>query len=105
MAGIFLRKMEEQQQEQVVPKSLELLRKHLKTSNLVFGKDRTMKLMRTGKISTIFLAANTQKDVRDDCEYYSKLSGVQIVNLEIANDELGTFCKKPFSISMIGLLN
>jgi len=96
--------MEEQTEQVELPKSLEDLKKHLKTKNLVFGTERTMKLLRQGRLTKVFLSSNTPKETVGDCEHYAKLSGVEIVKLEIVNEELGTFCKKTFSVAAIGLM-
>lgn len=87
-----------------MPKSLDDLKKNLKTKNLVFGTERAMKLLRHDKLAKIFLSSNTKKDIADDCDYYAKLGGVEVVKLELLNEELGTFCKKPFSVAVIGLI-
>ena len=92
------------QEEKEVPKSVEEIRKSLKTKNLVFGTERTLKLLRNGKLSKVYIASNVKNDVGKDIEHYTKTSGVELVKLEIPNEELGTFCKKTYSISVIGML-
>ena len=79
------------------------IKKNLKTDKLVLGTERTVKLMKQGKLSKIFACANTEKSSFEDLENYSKLASVQLVKLEVPNDELGIICKKPFPISVIGL--
>ena len=84
--------------------SLENLKKHLDNEKLVFGTEKTLKDLRKGLLEKVFLASNTKEDTKESFEKYSKLSGVKIEVLAILNDELGTVCKKPFSISVIGVL-
>ncbi len=96
--------MEEQTQEVELPKSLEELKRHIKTKNLVFGTERTLKLIRHGRLVKIFLSSNTPKDIAADCEHYAKLGSVDVVKLELTNEDLGTFCKKTFATSVIGLM-
>ena len=79
------------------------IKNKLKTEKLVIGKSNTLKLLKLGKLSKIFLSANTPKEQEDDIKYYSKLAGVDVEKVDLPNDELGTYCKKPFSISVIGL--
>jgi len=83
---------------------LEEIKKNLKSENLILGTDRTLKLLRQGKLKTIAVASNIPKDLEEDLERYSKLAGITFVKLEMPNDELGTYCKKPFSVSVIGIL-
>ncbi|MFC1691495.1 ribosomal L7Ae/L30e/S12e/Gadd45 family protein [Nanoarchaeota archaeon] len=80
------------------------LKKLLETGNIVFGTERTLKLLKLSKIQKVFLASNCPDLVRTDIHYYSELSSTEIVELAYPNDELGTICKKPFSVSVIGLL-
>jgi ribosomal protein L30E len=35
---------------------------------------------------------------------YGKLSGFEVLDTKVPNDDLGTVCKKPFSIALIGVL-
>jgi len=36
-------------------------------------------------------------------KHYCKISKVKLTKLPYPNDELGTMCKKPFAISVLGL--
>ena len=75
----------------------------LKTKKLVIGTDRTIKNLKLGKLGKIFLSSNCPAGVKEDVVHYSKLSKVEIIKLNYPNDEVGTLCKKPFSISVIGV--
>ncbi len=77
----------------------------LKDGKVVLGAEQTTKLMKQGKLKKIFLSSNCKEDVQTDLEKYAKISKVELVNVDIPNKELGVICKKPFSISMIGVLN
>ncbi len=80
------------------------IRKSLENKRLVLGTDRTLKNLKLGKLETIYITLNCPDDIKADLEHYSKIAKIKIVQLDIPNDELGTMCKKPFSISMAGLL-
>ncbi len=79
------------------------IRKLLGTDKLVIGTDRTLKLLRQGHLKKIILASNCTEDVRDDVEHYSNGQNVEIVQLDVPNEELGVFCKKPFNIMVLGI--
>ena len=81
--------------------SLEELRKILKEKKVVFGSERTLKMLKNNKLNGIYLASNCPNKVKESIKYYAKLSNVNVVELEQANDELGVICKKPFSISVL----
>ncbi|MBC8444468.1 ribosomal L7Ae/L30e/S12e/Gadd45 family protein [Candidatus Woesearchaeota archaeon] len=76
----------------------------LKDGKVVLGAEQTTKLMKQGKLNKVFLSSNCKEDVQKDLQKYAKISKVKLVNLSIPNKELGIICKKPFSISMIGVL-
>jgi ribosomal protein L30E len=80
------------------------IKKLLGSDKLIIGKERTMKFLRKGELVKVFLASNLDKESFEDIEHYASLSGTEVVLLKQSNDELGTFCKKPFSIAVIGLL-
>jgi ribosomal protein L30E len=87
-----------------IPKVAEDIKKNLKTKNLILGTERVIKSLKQGKLSKIFLASNVKEETEQDLKYYSGLSGVELIKLEMPNDELGTYCKKTFSVSVIGLV-
>ena len=79
------------------------LKKLLKTDKLIIGKERTIKSLKLGKLEQVFLSSNCS--CIEDIEYYAGLSGkAKVDKLKVPNDELGVICKKPFSISVIGVL-
>ena len=81
------------------------IKNNLKTDKLVIGTDKTVKLLKLGKLVKVFVAENTAELVENDLDYYSKINNVEVSKLNIDNEELGVLCKKPFSISVMGLLS
>ena len=81
------------------------IKKNLKTDKLVIGTDKTVKLLKLGKLAKVFVAENTAELVENDLNYYSKINNIEVSKLDIDNEELGVLCKKPFSISVMGLLS
>ena len=79
------------------------IRKLLGSDKLVIGTDRCMKLLRAGELTRVMLASNCHQATAEDIKHYSKLAGTEIVELDVPNEELGVFCKKPFSISVLGI--
>jgi|TARA_B100001971_G_C17994011_1_gene433795 large subunit ribosomal protein L30e len=90
--------------KQVIDKEVKEIKKLLKSKNLIIGTKRTMKYLKLGKISRIYLSSNCKDAVKSDLEYYNKISPVKIIKLKYPNDELGVLCKKPFFISVLSLL-
>lgn len=83
--------------------SIEEIKKALKEKKAIVGTERTIKYLKLGKVSKVFITTNCPEDVKKDIQYYSKLAKVEIVMLKQPNDELGALCKKPFSVSVLSL--
>jgi large subunit ribosomal protein L30e len=79
------------------------IRKLLGSDKLIIGTDRCMKLLREGQLKKVMLASNTSAQIADDVKHYSEISGAEVVVLDIPNEELGVYCKKPFNISVLGI--
>jgi large subunit ribosomal protein L30e len=80
------------------------IRKLLASKKLIIGADRTVKALRTGKLNKIFLSAGCADRTEETIKKYAKLTGVEVKKLRLPSDELGVVCKKPFSISVLGVL-
>lgn len=80
------------------------IKKLLGSDKLIIGKDRVMKHLKKGELVKVFVASNINADTLSDLEHYVSINGTELVRLDQTNDDLGTFCKKPFSIAVMGLL-
>jgi large subunit ribosomal protein L30e len=78
--------------------------KNLQSKKLVIGTDRTIKSLKLGKLKKVFASANVPADLMADLEHYTNIAKTELVKLDVPSDDLGTLCKKPFSISVLGLL-
>jgi len=81
------------------------IKKLLTQKKLVIGTNQVMKGIRQKSLKKVFVSSNCPKTVLDDLEKFSSLSKTEIVKLEIPNEELGTICKKPFLVSIVGVIN
>jgi len=77
------------------------IKKLLEGGKLVIGSERTLKNLKAGKTGKIFLCTNPDANLKSDLEHYTKVSGVEIVQLDVPNDELGALCKKPYAIQVL----
>ena len=83
---------------------VEDIKKLLKTDKIVLGADRTLKGLKKSDVKKVYLAKNCAGLIREDARHYAKLSGAEVVELDIPNVELKNICRKPFAISVIGVL-
>ncbi|HLC20296.1 MAG TPA: ribosomal L7Ae/L30e/S12e/Gadd45 family protein [Candidatus Nanoarchaeia archaeon] len=83
--------------------SVSEVKQAIKEGNAVIGSERTMKLLRQSKVKKIYLASNTSKRTKEEIMHYSSIAQVSVEQLSITNEDVGTLCKKPFSISVISV--
>ncbi|MBW2997247.1 ribosomal L7Ae/L30e/S12e/Gadd45 family protein [Candidatus Woesearchaeota archaeon] len=79
------------------------IKKLVKEEKLIIGADETVKLLKAGAISRVYLAANCPAQLKQDIEHYAGIGEVEVVDTGLQNEELGDICKKPFKIAVMGL--
>jgi len=77
------------------------IKKLIENKKAIVGTKRTIKNLKLGKLSRVYITVNCPENVKKDLEYYSKLAKVPVVELNYPNDELGILCKKSYSISVL----
>lgn len=87
-----------------VDKTAVEIRGLLAENKLVIGTERTLKMLRLGKLKQVYLSANCADAAKEDIMHYSDLGKVKVKELPYPGSELGVVCKKPYSISVIGVL-
>ncbi len=80
------------------------VKKLMSASKLVLGANETVKLLRQGKLARVFVSTNCSPQMRSDLENACKIAGIDVVELNQTSDEIGVLCKKPFAISVVGVL-
>ncbi len=78
------------------------IRKSLSAGKVVIGAEETVKNIKLGKVSKVYLGKNCPKDTQEDIERYSKTDEIECT---VLNDSLDVVCKKPFSISVLSILS
>ena len=75
----------------------------VKTGKVSFGVNAATQNAKTGKAKMIILASNCPQDIKDDVEYYCKLSKVPVMTYKGASMDLAEVCNKPFIISALSI--
>jgi len=75
----------------------------VKTGKVSFGAGSAVQSAQTGKARLIILAANAPKNVRENIEYYSKLSKVPLIIYKGSSLDLAATCGKPFTVSALSI--
>jgi len=75
----------------------------VKTGKVLFGANSTLKIAMTGKVRLIVAASNCPEEIRENLEYYCKLSKIPIIFYPGTSLELGRVCDKPFFVSALAI--
>jgi len=73
----------------------------IKTGKVWFGANNAIKNVRMGKAKLVIVAENCPKTIREDIEYYCKLSKIPMIIYKGTSLDLGAVCKKPFMVSAL----
>jgi len=75
----------------------------VKTGKVSFGANAAMQNAKTGKAKMIILAANCPKGIKEQIEYYCKLSKVPVMTYKGVSMDLAAVCSKLFIISALSI--
>lgn len=73
----------------------------VKTGKVMLGGGNAAKNAKLGRARMIVLSSNCPAGIKDDVNYYAKLSGIPVVIYKGNSIDLGMVCGKPFMISAI----
>jgi large subunit ribosomal protein L30e len=75
----------------------------VKTGKVSFGANAALQNAKTGKAKMVVLAANCPKDIKEQVEYYGKISKVPIMTYKGTSMDLAAVCNKLFIISALSI--
>jgi large subunit ribosomal protein L30e len=75
----------------------------VKTGKVSFGANAALQNAKTGKAKLIILAANCPKGIKEQVEYYGKISKVPVMTYKGASMDLAIVCNKLFIISALSI--
>jgi large subunit ribosomal protein L30e len=84
--------------------SIKEIKQLLKTKKLVFGTEQTLKNLKQNKLEKFFISSNCNHEIKEDLQHYAKIAKIEVIPLLNSNKDIGILCKKPFSISVVGVL-
>ena len=84
--------------------SIKEIKQILKTKKVVLGTKQVIKNLRQNKIKKLLISSNCNKETKKDLEYYTKIGKIEKLDIKNSNKEIGIMCRKPFSISVVGVL-
>ncbi len=75
------------------------LRDDLKKKKPILGLGVALKKIRRQEVSKVYVASNSH--AKDNLLHLGKIMGTDVIVVEENSKELGTLCKKPFSVSVL----
>jgi large subunit ribosomal protein L30e len=75
----------------------------VKTGKVTFGANSALQNAKTGKAKMIILAANCPKEIKEQIEYYGKISDVPVLMYKGDSMNLAAVCNKLFIISALSI--
>lgn len=78
--------------------------KKLVSENKCFiGTQQTLKGLRNGTVSKVYVTSNAPETVQGDINHYAKIADVEVEVIDLSNEQLGDLCKKNFQISILSV--
>ena len=74
-----------------------------KTGKIQFGASSVLKSAKTKKTKLIIVASNCPQRIREDIEYYCRLSKIPVSIYKGSSLDLGAVCGKPFGVSALSV--
>ncbi len=73
----------------------------VRTGKVLYGANNAIRSARTGKAKLILVAANCLQKIREDIEYYCRLSNIPMIIYNGTSIDLGVACGKLFMVSTL----
>jgi len=74
-----------------------------KTGKVSYGANTALQNAKTGKAKMIVLASNCPKDIKEQIEYFGKISKIPVLAYKGGSMDLAEVCKKFFIISALSI--
>ncbi len=75
----------------------------VRTGKVSFGANSAIQNAQSGKTKLIVLASNCPQILREDVEYYCKLSNVPLITYKGSSLDLAGVCGRPFTVSALSI--
>lgn len=78
------------------------IQKLVAEKKLIFGSAMTLKGLKKGTISKLYLAMNCTDEMKEELVHYCSFGNIVCETLPVSNVDLGVLCRKPFPVSVLG---
>ena len=92
-------------EEEKVDNSITSKIKSLLDSNrLIYGSSEVAKSIKNNKLEAVIIASNLPDIDKEQFKHYCDIAGIDLFEIEEDNEQLALLCKKPFNISVLGII-
>ncbi|MFN4045767.1 MAG: 50S ribosomal protein L30e [Acidilobaceae archaeon] len=81
------------------------LKNLVKTGRYYLGSRRSLEAVKRGEAKLLIIAENAPPEIRERALYYAKLSNTPVIVFKGSTTDLGLAVGKPFTVSMIAVLD
>jgi large subunit ribosomal protein L30e len=78
-----------------------IIKKAVKEGKAIFGYRESLRFIKFNKPKLIVFSKNIPEKFKKSIESHAKINKIKIKSFDGTSSELGTFCGKPFPISVI----
>ena len=76
----------------------------IKDNKVIFGAERTIKLLKNGEIEKVIIASNCPNEFKEKINYYKKINeNLKVFESDLDREELGKILGKPFLVAVVGV--
>ena len=86
------------------PSVTKIVKTAIETNKIVLGRDVTFKNMKTGKVIAIVFASNCPSEWKSQALELGSKNKVESFDYNGNGLDLGALCKKPFAVTVAGIL-
>ena len=82
---------------------IETIKKAFEGGTIILGAEETTKALRSGEVAKVYVAQNISVPMEQDIRSLCEVGNTSLVKLPYPSDEVGMTCRKPFSVSVLGI--
>lgn len=80
------------------------LRKKVLENKIVKGTNEVRKKLMENQLEKVFISKNCPADIKEELKKICKSTNTEIEETDMTNEELGTVCRRQYSVSVLGVL-
>jgi large subunit ribosomal protein L30e len=71
------------------------------TGVVTLGSEKSIQALKLGKGKLVVIADNSPENIKEDVNYYAKLSEIPVYTYNGTSVDLGSVCGKPFTVATL----